>query len=190
MSLDIVIGPMFAGKSSLAIQRLRREQYLNTKCCVITSALDTRYDLSARSLQTHDTVSGAYPAIGLQTLNEALTLSAFLDASFIVIDEAQFFPDLYETVMKMVETFQKKVLVVGLDGDSNRMPFAQIQSLISKSDTCEKLTALCSMCKDGTAALFSLRFRDAPSGQICVGGKDMYTAVCRKHYLGYHAMTS
>lgn len=181
---------MFAGKSSLAIQRLRREMYLNTKCCVITSALDTRYDVSAKSLQTHDTISGTYPAIGLQTLSEALTLTTFLEASFVVIDEAQFFPDLYDGVIRMVEGFQKRVLVVGLDGDSNRMPFAQIQSLISKSDTCEKLTALCSMCKDGTAALFSLRYRDAPSSQICVGGKELYTAVCRKHYLGYHSVTS
>ena len=188
MSLDIVMGPMFAGKSSLAIQRLRREMYLNTKCCVITSSLDTRYDSAGRSLQTHDE-SGGHPAIGLKVLQEVFTLAVFLEASFIVIDEAQFFPDLYEGVMKMVEGFQKKVLVVGLDGDSNRMPFEQIQRLISKADTCEKLTALCSMCKDGTPGLFSLRFT-ASEGQICVGGKDKYAAVCRKHYVGYHAKAS
>jgi thymidine kinase len=188
MSLDIVMGPMFAGKSSLAIQRLRREMYLNTKCCVITSALDTRYDSAGRSLQTHDE-SGGYPAIGLNVLQEAFTLVAFLDASFVVIDEAQFFPDLYEAVMMMVEGYKKKVLVVGLDGDSNRMPFDQIQRLISKADTCEKLTALCSMCKDGTPGIFSLRFASA-EGQICVGGKDKYAAVCRKHYVGYHATAS
>ena len=188
MSLELILGSMFAGKSSMAIQKVRRAQSLGWKCCVLTSAIDVRYDSSASSIRTHSTES--MPAIGVRTLLEALYVDTYLQAKLVIIEEGQFFPDLYDVVMRMVEEDMKEVIVVGLDGDANRKPFGQILDLIPKADSYMKLTAFCKLCKDGTPGIFSakvLAFADANAKaeekQICVGAEDMYMAVCRKHYL-------
>ena len=54
-----------------------------------------------------------------------------------------------------VETHNKKVVVIGLDGDSDVENFGQIHKLIPLCDDIIKLKALCSQCKDGTPGIFS-----------------------------------
>ena len=51
----------------------------------------------------------------------------------------------------------KKVYVCGLDGDFKRKKFGQILDLIPMCDKVEKLTSLCSLCKNGTRGIFSMR---------------------------------
>ena len=180
MSLELVIGPMFAGKSSAAVTRIRRANVLGWKSFVITSVLDTRYG-NARSIQTHD--KEGIPAVGLTSLKEAYTFGDFHAASLVIVEEAQFFPDLYEFVQMAVESYGKNVVIIGLDGDSDRKPFGHILQLIPMADTVTKLSALCKRCGDGTAATFTASVsRDAKSEQVCVGGSEMYEAMCRKHY--------
>jgi thymidine kinase len=118
----------------------------------------------------------------LPTLKTILSAVNFADATYIVIEEAQFFPDLYHIVIEMVEKRGKHVLVFGLDGDSERRPFGQVLDLIPVADKYTKLKAECRFCGDGTAALFTKRF-SADTEQVCVGGEETYKAVCRKHYL-------
>ena len=54
MHLELIIGPMFAGKSSAILQRIRREKVIGRNVFIVTSILDTRYDLSGASVKTHD----------------------------------------------------------------------------------------------------------------------------------------
>jgi thymidine kinase len=109
-------------------------------------------------------------------------MGQLVDATHVVIEEAQFFPDLYEVVLQMVEGQGKHVLVFGLDGDSKRKSFGQVLDLIPVADMYTKLRAECRLCGDGTAALFTKRFSSATT-QVSVGGEESYKAVCRKHYL-------
>ena len=180
MSLELVIGPMFAGKSTEAIRRIREFQATGTPHMVITSLCDTRYDPSGESISTH--TGESIPAIALTTLQSALSTDLFAKATHIVIEEAQFFPDLYDVVVEIVEKRGKHVLVFGLDGDSERRPFGQVLDLIPVADKYSKLQAECRLCGDGTAALFTKRF-SSYTAQVCVGGTEIYKAVCRKHYL-------
>jgi len=179
MSLELIIGPMFAGKSSTLIQRIGRAESLGWKCCTITSTLDTRYG-TAKSVFTH--TGDRLPALGMAKLEQALLLPEYAESTLIFIDEAQFFPDLYATVMRMVEEDSKRVTVVGLDGDYKRNPFGQIHDLIPKADSYTKLTAFCKICADGTPGVFTMKCY-TNSDQILIGGADMYKAVCRKHFL-------
>ncbi len=48
----------------------------------------------------------------------------YATSSVIGIDEAQFFPDLYEFVVAS-EKENKKIIIAGLDGDFNRKPFGR-----------------------------------------------------------------
>ena len=106
----------------------------------------------------------------------------YQQAETIFIDEAQFFSDLYEFVKVSVETHNKQVVVIGLDGDSDRRNFGQIHQLVPLCDTITKLTALCSLCKDGTLGIFSKKIVNS-SQTVDVGSTDKYMAVCRKCYL-------
>ena len=52
------------------------------------------------------------------------------------------------------------MIVVGLDGDSNREMFGDIVKLIPVCDSVRKLYGLCVRCKDGTKACFTKRLVD------------------------------
>jgi thymidine kinase len=100
-------------------------------------------------------------------------------AEVILINEGQFFSDLYEVVVDMLN-HNKKVYVCGLDGDFERKKFGSILDLIPLCDKVSKLTSLCSSCKDGTPAIFSMRLTEEKEQTIV--GSNNYIPVCRKCY--------
>ena len=185
MSLDLIIGPMFAGKSSAIIGMIRRNNFIGRKMLCITSIIDKRYSDTAKII-THD--KDSYPAIAVKALEELRLLSCYHQAECIIIEESQFFPDLRDFVLYSVEVMRKQVICVGLDGDARRKPFGQLLDLIPYADSVEKYRALCSICHDGTKAIFTSRkIIDPAVGQIFVGGADEYEPLCRKHYLEHNS---
>jgi thymidine kinase len=180
MSLNLVIGPMWAGKSSCILSKIRRYEAIGWSVMTITSSLDERY--GSHVIANHDRDS--VPAVAVTKLMPFLNDEKYKGSRLIVLEESQFFPDLVDFVLTAVEKDKKHVLCVGLDGDSERRPFGDILKLIPYCDTVEKITSLCSECGDGTPALFSYRCVEAKEeGQVLVGAKDAYKPLCRKHYL-------
>lgn len=179
MSLEVVCGPMCAGKSSTILSRISKAKVLGWNYLIFTSSLDTRYATDAKSIQTHDGRSiQAIPCLDLSTI---FTHPAYQSANLVILEESQFFTNLYETVVKLVETDSKHVIVVGLDGDYQRKPIGEVLQCIPIADTVTRLSAYCSVCKDGTLAPFTAR-RSNDLTQILVGGLESYTPVCRKHF--------
>ncbi|CEP03570.1 hypothetical protein PBRA_009455 [Plasmodiophora brassicae] len=182
---------MFSGKSSVLQARIRRFDTLGWKTLVLTSALDTRDDKvdgSFSSVMTHDGVG--MPALAVRELAPIRQWKDYEGARAILIEEAQFFPDLLQFVLHAVEVDGKDIVVVGLDGDRDRNRFGQVLDLIPYADVVTKLTALCCRCGDGSPALFSALLRHTPSsserdGQIRVGGAGVYEPMCRRHFLQY-----
>jgi thymidine kinase len=101
------------------------------------------------------------------------------NSEVILINEGQFFPDLIEFVNKLLEN-EKKVYVCGLDGDFQRKKFGQMLDLIPLCDKVEKLTSLCSLCKNGTKGIFSMRLTHEKEQTIV--GSENYIPVCRSCY--------
>jgi thymidine kinase len=97
----------------------------------------------------------------------------------ILINEGQFFEDLYDVVVDMLE-HGKKVYICGLDGDFKKGKFGQILDLIPHCDSVTKLTSLCSICKNGTPGIFSMRVTSEKQQMLI--GSDNYVPVCRKCY--------
>ena len=175
------MGPMFAGKSSEIVHITNRYKSLGWNVCVIGHSSDSRYGQGSQ-IYTHDNKS--VDCIKLDKLKEALLLVTYMNAKVIIIDEAQFFPDLKEFVTLSVECQKKQVYVVGLDGDAERRPFGQILECIPFADTVMKLKSFCKLCGDGTEAIFTRCDRPSEKQkQIHVGGSEMYQPVCRKHFL-------
>lgn len=172
---------MFAGKSTAILSIIRRATFIGKKVLCLTSSLDTRYSKNG-SIVTHN--QEIYPAQATATLLEINKLSTFHQADYVIIEEAQFFPDLKEFVLFAVEVYNKHVICVGLDGDSDRKPFGQLLELIPYCDSVTKLKALCTRCKDGKDAIFTYRKPGNPQTQVNVAGADQYEPLCRKHFLG------
>ena len=172
--LEIFLGPMFAGKSTEIIRRIRKMKFIGKKILVVKPQIDNRYNedkITSHDYETADCII----VTNLSELNVK-------DYNTIIIDEGQFFNDLKEYVISWVDIFDINVVVAGLDGDFQRQPIGQMLELIPYAESCIKLNALCSKCKDGTNASFTHRIIHS-NEQILIGGSDTYIPLCRKCYL-------
>lgn len=186
MSLELLMGPMFAGKSSAIQSIVRRHRALGWSVLVVTHSMDTRYS-STPMIVNHDQQS--LPAVSTPELMPLLNTTDYQNARLVVVEEAQFFSDLKFFIEQVVDVDNKHAVVVGLDGTAERKPFGQILDLVPLADRISKLTAFCTECADGTPAIFTYAKRDdavaaAADGIPCVGGDEKYTPLCRKHFLG------
>ena len=102
-----------------------------------------------------------------------------INSDVILINEGQFFEDLCEVVTQMLD-LKKRVYICGLDGDFERKKFGQILDLIPMCDKVTKLTSLCSLCKNGTKGIFSMRLTNEKTQTLV--GSDNYIPVCRNCY--------
>ena len=141
---------------------------------MINYADDKRYHDS--HLSTHD--KKMIPCIQSHLLKNVY--NEMENADVILINEGQFFPDLYQIVIELVEKKHKIVHIAALDGDFKRNVFGEILQLIPRCDDYLKLHALCAKCKDGTKASFSHRM-SMENEQISIGS-DNYIPLCRKCY--------
>lgn len=178
--LEIILGPMFSGKTSKILEIYKQCIFSNIPVVAINHSSDTRY--SETMISTHD--KQMIPCIQtdkLYNLNEDQELyGKLLDCKVILINEGQFFEDLYTWVIEMIDVYKKEIYVCGLDGDFNRNKFGSILNLIPYCDKVNKLKSLCSICRDGTKAIFSHRISQEKQ-QILIGS-DCYKPVCRKCY--------
>jgi len=167
--LELIIGPMFSGKTSKLLEIYKQCQFCGISVAVVNHSSDTRYD--NLMLTTHDQLK--IPCIQANKLFEILHQ---LTADVVLINEGQFFSDLFEATLLLLVS-KKKVYIAGLDGDFKRNKFGQMLDLIPMCDTVTKLTSLCSQCKNGTKAIFSKRI--TCEKQQTLVGSDNYIPVCR-----------
>jgi thymidine kinase len=175
MSLHVILGPMFSGKTSKLLEIYEQCILSNISVLVINHSSDTRY--SDIMLSSHD--KKMIPCILSDKLQDIVDISE----NVILINEGQFFNDLYDWVKIMVEQYNKTLYVCGLDGDSNRKRFGQMLDLIPISDKVTKLRSLCAICNNGNKAPFTLRTSMSSEKQILIGSDDCYKPVCRNCYL-------
>jgi len=175
-NLDIIIGPMFSGKSTEIIRRIRLLQKIDKKVLVVKPLIDNRYTTDKITSHNYESVD----CIVVNNLND-IDNSIIVAHDTVVIDEGQFFNDLVETVDFWLKSFKINIIVAGLDGDFQQKPIGRILELIPLSNKCVKLNSLCNICKDGTPAPFSFRLVQSKEA-ILVGGSDKYMPLCRTHY--------
>lgn len=180
--LELILGPMFSGKTSKLLEVYKQYTFCNIPICVINHIEDTRYQ-GENKMVTHDQKS--IPCINCTSLQDAFALDDELHKetlSAVLINEGQFFPDLYNFVCVLL-THKKHVYVCGLDGDFQRKKFGSILDLIPLCDSVHKLNSLCVYCKNGTKAIFSHRIDNKTTEQKQIGASDKYIPLCRKCYM-------
>ena len=178
--VEVVCGPMFAGKTEELLRRVRRALIAGRHVAVFGHALDTRQ--GADRLASHVGLSA--PALAVASAEDIEP--AVPDGTDIVaIDEAQFFgPGLVPVVGRLADR-GLVVIVAGLDVTFDGRPFEPLPSLMALAEQVDKLTAICSLC--GEEAVFHVRVGASPAGaddlvQANVGGTETYQARCRRHF--------
>ena len=175
-SLQLFVGPMYAGKTSKLIETYEECIDSENRVIVLTHSDEIRYSID--KLSTHD--QKKIDCFKYDTITSFINekADAIKECKVILIDEGQFFKDLLE-ILPLINQLHKHVYVFGLDGDFKRNKFGQILDLIPHCDRIEKLHAKCNVCSN--QAIFSHRTNDS-SEQVLIGNESVYQPLCRECY--------
>ena len=196
-SLELIVGPMFSGKTNRLIQRYNEikfsvERFSNNnfgttyselpaeKMLAINYDKDTRY--GTNKIISHDRQEINCIAVNnLSMLQSEQYCEQLKQATYIFINEAQFFGNLKLWVLEQVEKYNKHVILCGLDSDYKRDKFGDILDLIAHADSLVKLYGTCSKCSK--PSIYTHRLHNNSNKQILIGSGDIYTPLCRNCYL-------
>jgi thymidine kinase len=177
--LEVIAGPMFAGKTEELLRRVRRAVIAGLRVRVFTHALDTRE--GADRIASH--VGIGYPSDSVPSA-AALAAAVGTETDLVAIDEAHFFgPELVAVVGDLADS-GLVVVVAGLDVTFAGQPFEPLPSLMALAERVDKLTAICTVC--GADAIFHVRVAPSAASDVelvpeHVGGTEKYQARCRRH---------
>jgi thymidine kinase len=173
--LELILDPMFSGKTSTLKKIYDQCMYCNIPVMVINYEADNRY-CDASFMSTHDKIM--IPCVKGVSILEILEQNKekVNESEVILINEGQFFKDI-NTVIHLVEELHKRVYICGLDGDFKKNKIGSLLDLIPHCDNVYKLKSLCSECRNGKSGLFSYRITDE-TDQVVIGVEN-YKPVCR-----------
>lgn len=137
-SIEVVCGPMFAGKTEELIRRIKRLEYAKKNYLVFKPKVDDRY--SKTSIVSHN--KNEKNAIVIENSQEILTHD-LKGVDAVIIDEAQFFDDHIIKVSDQLADRGIRVIVGGLDRDFKGDPFGPMPGLLAIAEEVTKLTAIC-----------------------------------------------
>lgn len=195
---ELIVGPMFAGKSSRLSAELAECSDIGLSCAYINHINDKREtEYSSEQITSH---SSGFKGLSDKVDKYKVNNLSEVDVSkydVVGIDEGQFFKDLNEIVRKWVLKDNKRVIVASLDGDFNMQPFGQVHLLmcLCEPGAITKLGARCKRCMISDTPYRHYRLVDAgyttlnnnisvreSQGNIKPGGANEYQAVCMKCY--------
>jgi thymidine kinase len=194
-SITLIVGPMFSGKTTELIRRLRVALVAGRSCCIVRPLLDNRWEASElnRTIHTHHTSHSQKGGLDDKEIPIYIQTS-LLDSSksehtplnsfdVIAIDEGQFFGDLAEGCTELARK-GAHIIVSALNGTFGQTGFPPVTALYPHCDKLIMLRAVCMSCRTREAS-FTTRISAQSSetsegGFIDVGGEDKYRAVCRR----------
>ena len=175
--VEVITGPMFAGKTEELIRRVKRMDYAKKNYVIFKPVIDNRY--SVDEVVSHSKKKAS--AINIQHGSE-IRRNLKKNTQAIVIDEVQFFD---ESLIDYVQEFADegyRVICAGLDTDFKAEPFIVTSKLLGIAEDITKLNAICMKC--GGLATRTQRIIDGLPAYyddpvILVGANDSYEARCR-----------
>ena len=176
--IEIICGPMFAGKTEELIRRANRLEYAKKKYLVFKPTIDDRYS-------TTEIVSHSNYRKNSICVKSSEEIFAHLndDVKAVIIDEVQFFDDNIINVAEYLADKGLRVICGGLDCDFRGVPFSNVATLLAMAEKVTKLTAICVCC--GEEATKTQRIINGMPAKyddpiILVGEKDSYESRCRR----------
>jgi thymidine kinase len=175
--LEVIVGPMFCGKSEELIRRVKRAEIANLGVRIFYPQRDTRAPVSK-------IFSRNGLAADASQVERASQMLVQVDerTDVVAIDEAQLLEDgLVDVVNRLVDN-GRRVIVAGLDLDFAGRPFGPMPALLSLADRVDKLTAVCMQCGSTFATRTQRLIDNRPAGKdsplILIGDRECYEARC------------
>ena len=170
--IEVIVGPMFSGKSEELIRRLRRAEIARQRVQIFKPLIDQRY--TANEIVSH---SGLGIRSELVHTGTEVLQKVEPRTEVVGIDEAQFLGEEIASVCAKLADMGKRVIVAGLDTDFMGRPFEPMPRLLAVAEEITKLLAICVRC--GNPAVHTQRLV-ASEDLIVVGATGMYEARCRR----------
>jgi thymidine kinase len=170
--IEVIVGPMFSGKSEELIRRLKRAEIAKQRVQIFKPVIDQRYSHS--EIVSHSGFE--YPSEVVTNAAEVLE-KVQARTEVVGIDEGQFLGEgLIDVCISMADA-GKRVIVTGLDTDYLGRPFEPMPRLLAVAEEITKLLAICVQC--GNPAKHTQRLV-ASEDLIVVGAAGMYEPRCRR----------
>jgi thymidine kinase len=175
--LEVICGPMFAGKTEEFIRRIKRCVIAGLKVQVFKPAMDFRYgqDRVVSHNKTDLEIATGVKPIPLEKNDRPLIHD---DTNVVGLDEVQFFDR--EWIVSFVNGLQRngiRVVCAGLDQNTFGEPFGPTPDLLALADEVVKLKAICTSCKKDA----NRTYREQPYSDgkaVEVGGASLYEPRC------------
>jgi thymidine kinase len=175
--IEVIVGPMFSGKSEELIRRLKRARIARQRVACYKPDIDLRYHrtaIASHGSQTHEACTVA----NVERLKAEL-FPQLQEVDVIGVDEAQFFDESIIPLTVELVHLGKRILLAGLDTTFNAEPFGPIPALMAIADEVTKLSAVCMVC--GAPAIHTQRLGQSQE-LVLVGATGIYEARCRTHF--------
>lgn len=175
--IEVVCGPMFAGKSEELIRRAHRLDYAKKRYIVFKPRIDDRYSKD-------EVVSHAKNHVKSIVIDKASDILKYIkdDTYAVIIDEIQFLDHEIVDICELLANRGIRVIVGGLDTDFRGEAFPITAELLAKAEYVTKLTAICVKC--GAPATKTQRIiNGVPANYddpiVLVGASEQYEPRCR-----------
>jgi thymidine kinase len=176
-------GQMNASKSMQLLTVAHNYEESGKSPLLLTPSIDNRYGIgkitSRVGIQKEATI------INRETNILTLIMKITPKIDCILIDEAQFLTE--EQVLQLTiiaDMHNIPIIAYGLKNDYRNQLFEGSKALLVFADKIEEIKTICKYCnKKATMILKTKDEKPVYQGeQIEIGGNDLYTSVCRKHY--------
>jgi thymidine kinase len=169
--IEVIVGPMYSGKTEELIRRLRRAQIARQQVEIFKPSIDNRY--GADHIVSHSELR-----IPSRMIVEAREILDHAHRAHVIgIDEGQFLGADLPRVANELADRGKRVIVAGLDQDYRGLPFEPMPQMLAIAEHITKTLAICVVC--GAPAGRTQRLRPQ-GGRVVVGGAGLYEARCRR----------
>jgi len=190
--IEVIMGPMFSGKTTSMMRRVKMHRHARKKCLVLKPRMDNRHkdenDKPKEQVITHDGYE--MDAMVCEKISDAFSfcLGPNDKHEVVAIDEGQFFPDL-ATSCERLANYGIVVIVACLSGSFERKFFGGVDALIPLADKVTMVRGVCNVCCKNKAPFTKERVEGTVGPTSTkVGGAETYIPVCRKCYftMGIH----
>lgn len=181
--IEVICGPMFAGKTEELLRRVRRLEYANQNIVVFKPSIDNRFS-------NNEVVSHNNSRTKSVNISYARQIFDYIDSEtdVVAIDEIQFLDEEVVPIVDHLASKKVRVIVSGLDKDFRGEPFSFMPKLLSIAEYVTKLTAICVQC--GRPATRTQRIVNGKPARyqdpiVLIGAEESYEARCRSCHKVY-----
>jgi len=181
--IEVITGPMFAGKTEELLRRVKRLEYARKNIVVFKPLMDNRYSEG-------EVVSHNNNRTKSVNISKAIDIFKYVDKTtdVVAIDEVQFLDEEAVAIIEFLANQKKRIIVSGLDRDFRGEPFSFMPKLLSLAEYVTKLTAICVKC--GSPATRTQRMVNQKPAKyndpiVLIGAEESYEARCRSCHKVY-----